>query len=81
MIRERVASGMNRVRSEIKRTGQYETKGGTIIKRLGRPNADPKKLEKAKELLAKGTGILKTAAIVGLGSGTVQKLKAEMAAA
>ena len=48
---------------------------------LGRPNADPKKVEKARQELANGTGVLKTAKLVGLGTGTVQRLKRTMAAA
>jgi DNA invertase Pin-like site-specific DNA recombinase len=80
MIRERVASGMDRVRDEIERTGRYTTTAGTTIKRLGRPNADPVKLRKARAALAEGHGIIKTAKLVGLGVGTVQKLKAEMPA-
>jgi DNA invertase Pin-like site-specific DNA recombinase len=80
IIRERVASGMDRVRDEIERKGHYATKKGTIIKRVGRPNADPAKLSKARAALAEGNGIIKVAKQVGLGVGTVQKLKAEMVA-
>jgi DNA invertase Pin-like site-specific DNA recombinase len=81
MIRERVASGMDRVRDEIERNGSYATKAGTTIKRLGRPNADPAKVRKAQAELAKGFGIIKVAKLVGLGTGTVQRIKAEMVAA
>jgi hypothetical protein len=42
---------------------------------------DPKKIEAARCELAKGTGILKTAKMVGLGTGTVQRLKRAMATA
>jgi hypothetical protein len=48
--------------------------------RLGPPSADSKKLKLARADLEKGTGILKTARLVGLGTGTVHKLKREMAA-
>jgi hypothetical protein len=44
----------------------------------GRPNADPDKLRKARAELAKGIGINKVAKAVGLGVGTVQRLKNEM---
>jgi hypothetical protein len=44
-------------------------------KRLGRPNADPKKVEAARRYLAEGMGVLKTAKLVGLRTGTVQRLK------
>ena len=80
MIKERVSSGMARVRSEIERKGHYATKKGTIIKRFGRPGAEPHKIEKAKELLRSGMGILNAAKQSGLGTSTVHKLKREMAA-
>ena len=57
------------------RDGEFRSKAGKIRKRLGRPNADPKKIEAARRELAKGTGVLKTAKLVGLGTGTVQRLK------
>jgi hypothetical protein len=44
----------------------------------GRPGADPEKLRKARAELAKGIGINRVAKAVGLGVGTVQKLKNEM---
>jgi hypothetical protein len=47
---------------------------------LGRPLNNPGALETAKAMLAKGVGINKTAGVVGLGTGTVHKLKREMAA-
>ncbi len=49
-------------------------------KRLGRPGAEADKLDKAREELAKGTGIIKTAKLTGLGTGTVHKLRREMGA-
>ena len=47
--------------------------------RLGRPGAEPDKLDRARRELAKGLGIRKTARLVGLGTRTVAKLKREMA--
>ena len=44
-------------------------------------DAAAKKVEKARQELASGTGVLKTAKLVGLGTGTVQRLKRAMAAA
>ena len=44
---------------------------GTV---LGRPRVGGK----VEEERAKGTGILKTAKLIGLGSGTVQRIKREM---
>jgi hypothetical protein len=46
--------------------------------RFGRPGAEPDKLRKARAELAKGIGIVKVAKQVGLGIGTVAKLKDEM---
>ena len=60
---------------EIKRNSLYISKAGKKRTRLGRPNADPTKLEAARRELAKRTGVLKTARLVGLGTGTVQRLK------
>jgi hypothetical protein len=57
-----------------------------IVKRLldgggrWRSGTDPKKLEAARQQLAQGISILKTAKLVGLGAGTVQRIKREMAA-
>jgi hypothetical protein len=47
-------------------------------KRMGRPTTDADLLDRAKVELAKGTGILKTARLVGIGVGTVQRVKKEM---
>src|SRR5215468_3554095 len=66
MIRDRVNSGLDRARGEIERKGMYATKNGHTIKRLGRPGAEPHKIEQAKVLLA--AGILKVARTVGLGT-------------
>jgi DNA invertase Pin-like site-specific DNA recombinase len=64
MIRERVIAGMKRAVA--------------AGKRVGRPTTDAALLAQAKAELMKGTGILKTARLVGIGVGTVQKLKNEM---
>jgi DNA invertase Pin-like site-specific DNA recombinase len=66
MIRERIMAGLERAKTNGWRRG-YE--------------ADDPKLEEARAMLAGGTGILRTAQAVGLGTGTVQKLKRQMAAA
>jgi hypothetical protein len=69
------------VRGEIQRNGRFTSKAGTVRKRLGRPNADPKKIELARQALANGNGVLKAAKLAGLGTGTVQRLKRDMEAA
>jgi DNA invertase Pin-like site-specific DNA recombinase len=61
MIRERVNSGLDRVRGEIDRKGVYETKNGHTSKCLGRPGAELHKIEEARKLLAAGHGSTATA--------------------
>jgi DNA invertase Pin-like site-specific DNA recombinase len=78
MIRTRVRAGLKRAKDQIKRDGHFVTKNGEAKKRLGRPSADPEKLGKARAELAKGIGINKVAKMVGLGVGTVAKVKDEM---
>jgi DNA invertase Pin-like site-specific DNA recombinase len=81
MIVARVNAGLARAKEKIARDGHFKSKAGKIRKRLGRPNADPRKMEAARRELANGTGVLKTAKLVGLGTGTVQRLKREIALA
>ena len=47
-------------------------------RRIGRPTTDTGLLDRARQELARGTGFLKTARLVGIGTGTVQKLKNEI---
>jgi DNA invertase Pin-like site-specific DNA recombinase len=81
LIVDRSNAGLARVKETLDRHGEYKTKKGKVIKRLGRPGANPKKLEEARELLKAGLGILKVAGETELGVGTVHRLKREMAAA
>jgi DNA invertase Pin-like site-specific DNA recombinase len=67
IIVERVKAGMARAR----RRG---TKSGNPI---GRPAIPIRRLEEVRAELAKGTGILKTARLVGVGVSVVQRIKAE----
>jgi DNA invertase Pin-like site-specific DNA recombinase len=67
MIRQRVKAGLKRAVAE-----------GT---KLGRPKVDAALECKAQKHLAKGTGILKVAKMLGMGTGTVQRIKQEMGAA
>jgi DNA invertase Pin-like site-specific DNA recombinase len=66
MIVERVKSGLARARSQGKR--------------LGRRPVSENLVERIREQLASGTGILKTAKALGCGVGTVHRIKREMAA-
>jgi DNA invertase Pin-like site-specific DNA recombinase len=74
MIVARVNAGLARARDAIARDGHFISKAGKKRQRFRRRNADPKKLEAVRRALAKGTGVLKTAKLVGLGTGTVQRL-------
>jgi DNA invertase Pin-like site-specific DNA recombinase len=67
MIVERVKAGLGRARGQGKR--------------LGRPVLAPDKARRVRDLLAAGTGIVKTARIVGCGVSAVQRLKATIAPA
>jgi len=66
MIVERVKAGLSRARSQGKRLGR-------------RPVADAI-VQRIREQLATGAGILKTAKALGVGTGTVHRVKREMAA-
>jgi DNA invertase Pin-like site-specific DNA recombinase len=66
MIRQRVKAGLKRAVAQ----------GAT----LGRPKVGPVLERKAQKQLEKGIGILKVAKMLGLGTGTVQRIKHEMKA-
>lgn len=65
MIRARVVAGLNRIREQG-------------IKKLGRPRVGPTVEEAIRHQLQSGHGILKIASTLGVGSGTVQRVKREM---
>jgi DNA invertase Pin-like site-specific DNA recombinase len=65
IIRSRVLAGLDRVRQQGKK--------------LGRPKVAPNVQKAIREHLSAGNGILKVVALVGVGSGTVQRVKREMA--
>jgi DNA invertase Pin-like site-specific DNA recombinase len=64
MLRARVLAGLDRVRQQGKR--------------LGRPKVAPKVENAIRNELRAGNGILKVAKLVGVGCGTVQRVKREM---
>jgi DNA invertase Pin-like site-specific DNA recombinase len=70
MIRARVKAGMDRVKASGK------TKTGNPI---GRPAVSADVEQRIRDQLAKGTGILKTAKLVGVGNSTVQRIKEALA--
>ena len=68
-IKQRVAIGIRPAREEGTRSGRP----------FGRPKLDSKKEAAVRKALALGNkGILKIAAELGVGSGTVQRIKTEM---
>jgi DNA invertase Pin-like site-specific DNA recombinase len=72
MIQSRVKAGMARIKAGA------PTKSG---KPIGRPTIKPEVAQRIRDHLAAGTGILRTAALVGVGSGTVQRVRTAMAIA
>ena len=78
MIRQRVNAGLNVINDKLSRDGKFESKRGIVLTKLGRPGAEPDKIERARLELAKGIGIGKVAREVGLGVGTVHRLKREI---
>ena len=66
MIRSRVNAGLARARAQGKR--------------LGRRPASEAVVKRIREELMTGAGILKTAKALGVGTGTVHRIKREMAA-
>lgn len=66
MIQERVRAGLARARAEGKR--------------LGRPSGlTPPKERRIRKLLAQNVGVVKIGRTVGVGTGTVQQIKANLA--
>jgi DNA invertase Pin-like site-specific DNA recombinase len=66
MIVERVKAGLSRARSQGKRLGRRPIADGVV--------------QRIREQLATGAGIVKTAKALGVGTGTVHRVKREMAA-
>jgi DNA invertase Pin-like site-specific DNA recombinase len=67
MIVERVKAGLSRARSQGRR--------------LGRRPVSEAVVERIREQLAGGAGIIKTAKLIGCGVGTVHRIKREMGTA
>jgi DNA invertase Pin-like site-specific DNA recombinase len=78
MIRQRVNAGLAPIKAKIKRGEKFTSKAGVVRHNLGRPGAEPEKVERAREELGKGIGIGKVARLTGLGTGTVHRLKREI---
>ena len=80
MIRQQIRAGLSVIKEKIVRDGKFVSRTGRVRRKLGRPGAEPDKIEQARRELAKGLGIVKVAREVGLGVGTVHRLKREIGA-
>jgi DNA invertase Pin-like site-specific DNA recombinase len=78
MIRQRIRAGLGVIKDKLTRDGKFVSKAGKVRRKLGRPGAEPDKIDRARLALAKGIGIGKVAREVGLGVGTVHRLKREI---
>jgi DNA invertase Pin-like site-specific DNA recombinase len=80
MIKSRIHAGLARAKAEPKSVRLKKLREGEISQlTFGRPsNMTPAKDRKARELLADHVGILKIAKTLGVGTGTIQKIKNEM---
>ena len=82
MPRAKVGRGLSCLQvyeAKTKRDGHFTSTASIVRRRLGRPGAEPKQIARARHELAEGLGIVKLARMTGLGTGTVHKLKREMA--
>jgi DNA invertase Pin-like site-specific DNA recombinase len=66
MIVERVKAGLSRARNQGKRLGRRPVSNDVV--------------QRIREQLAGGSGIIKTAKLIGCGVGTVHRIKREMEA-
>ena len=79
MIQSRVKAGLQRAQAE-QAAGQVRRDAqGRRLKAIGRPKVSGATEAAIRERLAAGMGILKVAHELGVGSGTVQRVKREMA--
>jgi DNA invertase Pin-like site-specific DNA recombinase len=78
MIQARVQAGMDRAKAEQAAGRVRRDKQGRLLKAIGRPRVSAETEAAIRERLAAGAGILKVAGELGVGSGTVQRVKAAM---
>jgi DNA invertase Pin-like site-specific DNA recombinase len=81
IINRRIRAGVDRVKAELSDKGKFVARRSGIVRtKLGRPGAEPEKIEVAKVHLAAGMGIRKAAKLAGIGTSTAHKLAREMRA-
>jgi DNA invertase Pin-like site-specific DNA recombinase len=79
MIKQRIHAGLKTIKAKVAAGEAFVARNSGVVRsRLGHPSTDEKKLKAARDYLAQGIGILKTAEKAGLGTGTVQRLKQKM---
>ncbi len=81
MIQARVRSGMARAMAEQAESKVRIGPDGKRKQAIGRPKVQPETENAIRARLASGAGILKIAGELGVGSGTVQRVRREMAQA
>ena len=57
MIRQRIRAGLSVIKEKIVRDGKFVSRTGRVRRKLGRPGAEPDKIEQARRELAKGLGM------------------------
>ena len=78
MIVARVKAGMARAKAEQAKGIVRRDAAGRKLKAIGRPRLSLQLEQQIKDQLTTGHGILKVASIVGVGSGTVQRIKRDL---
>jgi DNA invertase Pin-like site-specific DNA recombinase len=80
LINQRIRSGIDRVKAKLAKDGKFETRGGKVRTRLGRPSMDQDAVEAAKRQLKAGASIRQVAKATKLSVGGVHKIATEMRA-
>ena len=81
LINQRIRSGIDRVKAKLAKDGKFETRGGKVRTRLGRPGMDQAAVKAAEEKLKAGASIRQVAQDTKLSVGGVHKIAKAMRAA
>jgi DNA invertase Pin-like site-specific DNA recombinase len=57
MIRQRIRAGLSVIKEKIVRDGKFVSRTGRVRRKLGRPGAEPDKIEQARRELARGSAL------------------------
>ena len=78
MIRQRVRAGLSVVKDKLARDGKFASKAGVMRTKLGRPGAEPDKIERGTASAGqRASASARWRDEIGLGVGTVHRLKRE----